>query len=75
MGSRDAEAMTGSSGDNDAGEMVRGSMTGKKLFGEGGRCPPGRASLSVLNSALLNNQICLDGNSDIHFFKNRPLFF
>ena len=36
MGSRDAEAMPGRSGDYDAGGMVWGSMIGKKLFGGSG---------------------------------------
>jgi type III restriction enzyme len=29
----------------------------------------------ILNSALFNNQICLDRNSNLHLFKNRSLFF
>jgi hypothetical protein len=53
MGSRDAEAMSGRSEDDDAGGMVWGSMIGKKLFGGSGLAhrawprfravPPGRA--------------------------------
>jgi len=46
MGSRDAEAMPGRSGDYDAREMVRGSMIGKKLFGGSG-LPTGAGACSL----------------------------
>jgi predicted nucleic acid-binding protein len=44
LGSRDAQAMPGRSGDNDAGKVAREAMIGKKLFGGSGTCW-GRARL------------------------------